>query len=171
MASPPATDSVVLTGQQSHIRDRYCGEQPYPVPYSEFNPGHRGDSCSIYESAQARNQFRTQLQHEVKNCVLSRCRLGSLTSRPSLCVQDAAREVGCWLAGWLAAGHRTVRPHLLLPRTCCSAWFCPGHSNSGIMRFCVFLRTGICQIEPQIVALRRVSNCWHTEFVRYVIYI
>jgi hypothetical protein len=89
-----------LDNRHSHIRDRYCGEQHYPVLCSELNPGHRGDSCSIYESAQAQNQFRTPLQHEVKNCLRSHCRLGSLTSRPSLCVQDAAREVGCWLAGW-----------------------------------------------------------------------
>ena len=89
-----------VDNRQSHIRDRYCGEQHYLVPSSELNPDHRGDSCPIYESAQAQNQFRTLLQHEVKNCVCSRCRLGSLTSRPSLCVQDAAREVGCWLAGW-----------------------------------------------------------------------
>ena len=90
-----------LDNRQSHIRDRYCGEH-CPVPCSELNPGRRGAGCSVYESAQAQNQFRTLLQHEVKNCVCSRCRLGSLTSRPSLCVQDAAREVGCWLAGWLA---------------------------------------------------------------------
>jgi len=89
-----------LDNRQSHIRDCYCGEQQCLIPCSELNPGHRGVSSSIYESSQAQNQFRTLLQHEVKKCVCSRCRLGSLTSRPSLCVQDAAREVGCWLAGW-----------------------------------------------------------------------
>jgi hypothetical protein len=111
-----------LDNGQFHIRDRYCGEQHYPVPCSELNPGHRGVSSLIYESAQAQNQFRTLLQHEVKKkCVCSRCRLGSLTSRPSLCVQDAAREVGCWLACWLAGSwtpNSTTAPvvtaHLLL---------------------------------------------------------
>lgn len=158
MASPTVTDSVVLTGQQSHIRDRYCGEQHYPVPCSELNPSHRGDSCPIYEPVQAQNQFRTLLQHEVKICVCSRCRLGSLTSRPSLCVQDAAREVGCWLAGWLAGSwtpNSTTAPvvtaHLLLcvifPRS-----LQLGNNAS-------LLRTGFCQIEPQIVALRHVSDC------------
>jgi hypothetical protein len=156
-----------LDNRQSHIRDRHCREQHYPVPWSGLNPDHRDDSCSIYESAQAQNQFRSLLQHEVKNCVCSRCRLGSLTSRPSLCVQDAAREVGCWLAGWLAAGHRTVRPHLLLPRTCCSAWFCPGHSNSEIMRFCesgayrvLPGRTSDCCIGH--VSVINVQNVFHT---------
>jgi hypothetical protein len=106
-----------LDNRHSYIRDLYCGEQHYPVPCSELNPGHRSDSCSIYESAQAQNQFRTLLQHEVKNCVCSRCRLGSLTSRPSLCVQDAAREVGCWLAGSWTPNSTTapvVTAHLLL---------------------------------------------------------
>ena len=116
MASQTVTDSVVLTGQQSHIRDRYCGEQHNPVPCSELNPSHRGDSCPIYEPVQAQNQFRTLLQHEVKICVCSRCRLGSLTSRPSLCVQDAAREVGCWLAGWLAGWQLDTEQY---DRTCC----------------------------------------------------
>lgn len=115
------TPWYLLDNRQSHIRDRYCGEEHYPVPCSELNPGHRDDSFSVYESTQAQNQFRTLLRHEVKNCVCSRCRLGSLTSRPSLCVQDAAREVGCWLAGWLAGSwtpNSTTAPvvaaHLLL---------------------------------------------------------